>query len=1304
MKPKKQLGTRLQAIKECRYPTHKVVHELFEEQVAKHSSDTAVVCEEKSLSYKALNEKSNQLAHYLREAKQVNPDDLIAVLCDRSIEMMVCILGILKAGGAYVPLDPSYPSKRIKYILENSKAPIVLTKKCLTRNLPETNAEIVLVDVDDDVTFICYPTSNLSNVTQPRNLIYVMYTSGTTGNPKGVMIEHEGCVVRLLHMIRENEMSPADHFLCILNFAFDASFANIFCTLLCGSTLYITKHSFDITEIKTMLFRHHITICHFVPSQFSLLKQHVDFNQLHWLTKLIFSGEAFDSKLFDSLLDKQKLILNYYGPTEAGEVTLNKFKLKDLSKQFINGHCILGSAFDQSDLFVLDKDACILSDRKDSEGELGIAGVALARGYLNKPALTAKKFVDISHYTKDKKTYDKQRVYKTGDLVKYRNGKLIYINRIDNQIKLRGIRVELNEIEIAIREHPAIRDVIVMARKDTANDQKLVAYVLLTQHSLPLRELRAYLKDKLPIYMIPSALIKLASFPLTLTGKVDKAALPKPIYNSNENLISPQTNTEKKLVDIWKKVLKVQQIGANDDFFHLGGDSLIATKMAVEILEYYNVRLGIEDILTNTTIADLASKIDSLPRTKNSNAAPLSYRKRSIDVPLTASQNQIWLHMQEANNLPIYNENFTIIIHEKIDLLALEKSINAMVEHHTIFRSRFYSLEGGPAQKVVPHVYFKINYVDFSSVKNYQKSFEQYDEICTQTAKKPFDLQNENPIRFICAKFNDCLYKLFIVVHHIACDGITIAQIFLSSLTEIYQHFSKGAIPNIPQKSPQYIDYAIWAKDQGVKVTQEERFWRKNLEGCQDISFGKNTVSKNFTGGKEVLDLGETLTEKLLDFSYEQGMSRFTILMAVFNVLLFKITGQTDIVVLSPVSLRNRKWLEPIAGNFLNSVLFRNKLTSYATFHDFLAKVHKNALEIYKYQEFPLQKIASLFKNKAPISVGLSIEPAAAGIRDNWDLKQLEVDTGTTKFSLSIELNEKPKNVTGYLRYSKDIFEQSFIHRLAIYFKNILATVVANPCVKILDINIFDQQERHQLLFQWNDTTKEYPAHKTVHELFEEQAKQHASKTAMVCGKKSLSYKAFNEKANQLAHYLRKEKQTTPDNLIAVLCDRSIEMMVCILGILKAGGAYVPLDPDYPTERIKHILEDTKTSVVLTKKGLTKNLPATSAEIVFLDDDTMLKRYPTSNLTHVTQSDNLMYVMYTSGTTGKPKGVMIEHKNVSRLILAQTYISISSTSVLAQASNASFDAATFEIWGALLHGAKLVIISKKTLLIYQRLQ
>ncbi len=1285
------------------YPKEKCIHQLFEEQVEKTPDNIALVYENDKITYQELNKKANQLAHYLKQLG-VKPDTLVGVCVERSIEMFIGLLGILKAGGAYVPLDANYPLERINYIIEDTQIGILLTETKLQEKF--LNQEINLICLDSDgLTIIKEKHNNLkSELRSSLDLAYVIYTSGSTGKPKGVTVSHQS-VNRLICNTNYIQIKESDRIAQISNHSFDAATFEIWGALLSGASLIIIEKELALSPQKLSQYiqKNKITILFLTTALFNQISSIYPqaFSQLKYL---LFGGESVEPKWVKEILNKGKPqnLLHVYGPTENTTFS-TWYQVETISEMTT---VPIGRPISNTQIYILD--SYLQPVPIGVTGEIYLGGDGLARGYLNRPKLTAEKFIA--------NPFGEGKLYKTGDLAKYlHDGNIEYIGRIDNQVKIRGFRIELGEIEATLNQSPNIKQTIVISREYQSGDKRLVAYIIPHLNSSPTQtELRSFLQEKLPEYMIPSVFVTLDSFPLTPNGKIDRKALPEPQIKREEAIIKPTTATEEIIASIWNQLLEVEA-SIKDNFFTLGGNSLLATQLISRIGDTFNLEISLKSLFENPTINQLSSLIDN-QRKPEEKLPSLEKIKQTEDIQISFAQSRLWFLEQLEEIAGVYNISIAFKLQGNLDIEILEKALNILCKRHESLRTGFEKREGIAVQKISKEVKIKISLVDLKESSNIEKE-RATKELIKAEQVQGFNLEIAPLLRVKLIIVSDTSYILLLTIHHIISDGWSLG-IMTKELSIIYQSLLNKKAIKLPSLSIEYTDFSQWQRQwlQGENSAKQLNYWQKQLSGIPPvlelpIKQARPPV-QTFLGSHKKFSIGKEITQELKKLSEDNRVTLFMTLIAAFGVLLSGYTHQDDLVMGSPIANRNQSQIESIIGFFANTLPLRIDIKNNPKFSELLERVRVTCLDAYAHQDIPFEKLVEELNPERNLSYNPLFQVMFA--LQNVPQSTLEIPEVTTeiipierhfsKFDLSLFITETEAGLTGEFEYNTDLFEPETIERLAKHYQTLLQGIIENPERKVKQLPLLTPQEKTQILVEWNNTVTDYPKEKCIHQLFEEQVEKTPDNIAVIDQDKKITYQELNKKANQLAHYL-KQLGVKPDTLVGVCVERSIEMFIGLLGILKAGGAYVPLDANYPLERINYIIEDTQIGILLTETKLQEKFLNQEINLICLDSDglTIIKEKHNNLKSELRSSLDLAYVIYTSGSTGKPKGVTVSHQSVNRLICNTNYIQIKESDRIAQISNHSFDAATFEIWGALLSGASLIIIEKELALSPQKL-
>jgi len=1298
----------------------KTIQELFEEQVLLTPDKVAAVFEKSCLTYDVLNKKANQLAYHLR-AKGVKQETLVAICVGRSLDLVVGLIGILKAGGAYVPLDPSYPTDRLKFILKDTQTPILLTQSNFKQMFEDYHGKVIFLDEPwNDSSIDC--DENLDPISKPNHLAYVIYTSGTTGTPKGVLTEHHSITSKLLHLIHTHNINSTLNIAAKIPLVFDPSLREIFLALLSGAKLIIIPDEVykDMEKLKEFFIKTEINLFVFVPSHLQAfldsLKENKMASEVAAKIKILYvCGEVLSPKLVMNIKDffPNIIIKNQYGPTEC---CMFSFEFDARSANLFNKTIPIGSSLYNTTFYILDKN---LNRVPIGEiGELYIGGEGLARGYLNNPSLTAEKFVanPFTKANKNKLNSNETRLYKTGDLVReLSDGNLEYIGRNDFQVKFRGFRIELGEIEDCMRNHPLVKNVVVILREDKPQFKQLVAYWISNKKkntketSKSISKIREFLTKELPDYMIPAIFVQLETMPLTPNGKIDRETLPIPVVgNQLTEYEPPQSEIEKKLAKIWSEVLHVEKVGRNDNFFSLGGHSLLATQIIARIRRDLNIEFPLHSLFEDSILKRFANKLKKFEGKAVRKIKPeLKHELRPLKIPLSFAQSRLWFLEKLIPNSSLYNIADAIILKGEIHVDNLERALNEIVARHEVLRTSLPEIEEQAIQKIIDKLYLPLVYEDLTSFdESIRYAIAQ--EKGQLEKELPFNLDKGPLIRWKLIKLKSFEYLFLITVHHIVFDGWS-KDVFYQELSTLYNNFNKGKPSPLKPLSIQYVDYTLWQRQwlQGEVLDKQLSYWKEQLSGIPELinlPIDRARPSEEaYKGATFKFKIPASLAEKITKLSETQSTTMFMTLLAVFQVLLYRYTQQDDIVTGTPIAHRQEIEIENLIGFFVNTLVIHGRLGENTSFIEFLQQIRETTLGAYAHQDVPFEQLVEQLE----VSRSLSYHPlfqvmfvfqAEDSFNSKLTLNNVEIDswdteTTTSKFDLTLNIIDYGirQGMSCFFEYNTDIFDKLTLERMAKCYLTLLEGIVNSPAQKIGKLPFLSHEEEQKIIVQCNFSDVSYQKDKTIHELFEAQVKRNPHHVALTYEEKSLTYQELNEHSNQLAHLLRKEG-VMPDTLVAIICERSLEMMIGILGILKAGGAYVPIEPTSPLDRLQFILEDTKSSILLTQEHLVNQLSKISVKKILINN-LHNQNLPTDNPSPVVKPSHLAYIIYTSGSTGMPKGVMIPHCNVHRLFSATVeWYKFNEHDVWTLFHSYAFDFSVWEIWGALLYGGRLVVV------------
>ncbi|NRT44807.1 amino acid adenylation domain-containing protein/non-ribosomal peptide synthase protein (TIGR01720 family) [Clostridium beijerinckii] len=1262
------------------YPKDKTIQELFEEQVEKTPDNIAVVFEDEKLTYRELNERSNSLARVLRD-KGVKADSIVGIMVERSLEMIIGIMGILKAGGAYLPIDPSYPKERIEYMLKDSGCRVLLSKDDLLEAI-EFDGE--MIDLFNKI-FYMNDSTNLTKINNSINLAYIIYTSGTTGNPKGAMIEHRSLVNRLNWMQRKYPISEKDTILQKTTYTFDVSVWEILWWSLAGAkvcmlTPYGEKDPMKVIE---MIEKYKVTTMHFVPSMLDVFLYCVEENRnsinLSSLRQVFSSGEVLNFKQvskFYKEFETGKKLINLYGPTEA-TIDVSYFDCCNDNKKIIP----IGKPIDNTELYILKNTELVPIG---VAGELYIAGHGLARGYLNRPELTAEKFIDNPFELGTK-------MYKTGDLARWLpDGNIEFLGRIDNQVKIRGFRIELGEIENRLVENENIKEATVLVKENKDGEKYICAYVV-SENSLEELDLRNYLRETLPEYMIPAYFVKLEKMPLTTNGKIDRGVLPEPSLNATlTEYEAPRNEIEEILASIWSEVLGIEKVGINDNFFELGGHSLKATVLISKIHKELNKEVPLKELFRFPTIKELSKYIESTeenPYSMIEKAEVKEYYEAS------SAQKRMYLLQQFNKDSTAYNMPAIFKLEGEVNKEKLEAVFKKLVERHENLRTCFKTIDGEIVQIIKTDNEFKLTYINTnSSIENILSDFI-----------KPFDLEKDSMLRAELVEVGEINY-LLIDMHHIISDGIS-KNIIEREFADLYND------KDLEPLKLQYKDFSEWQNNflKSKEMKKQEEYWLNVFSDeipvlNMPIDY-KRPVMQSFEGDSVGSEVDEEIVLGLKKLTKETGTTMHMVLLSAFNIILSKYTGQEDIIVGTPVAGRPHADLENIMGLFVNTLALRNKPEGNKKYIDFLKEVKEDSLKAYENQSYQLETLIDKLEVKRDMSrnplfdVMFNIASTLNNEKIDLDglfLKPYDNSNRTSKFDMTLNAIENDEKINLSIQYCTKLFKEETIKRFINHYLNILKVIIENREIELKEMDILSEEERNQILYEFNDTKADYPKDKTIQELFEEQVEKTPDNIAIVFEDKKLTYRELNEKSNSLARLLR-EKGVRPNSIVGIMVERSPEMIIGIMGILKSGGAYLPIDPMLPKSRIEYMLNDSSSNILLSEKRLIEGIDYCGELVDIYVEKSYIKAY--ENLDLINKSTDLSYIIYTSGTTGEPKGVMIEHKSVCNLVfglIKKVYSIYKDELKVGFISPYYFDASVKQIFTTLLNGHSLYISDENT--------
>ena len=1269
------------------------LHQLIEASAVRTPTAPALSVAGETLDYATLNRRANRLARRLRAAG-VGPDVLVGIAVERGVELVVGLLAILKAGGAYVPMDPEYPAERLAHMVEDSGAQLVLTQAHL-RGALALPAGVAALELQAGEDWLAeFDGDNLDNLAAPGNLAYVIYTSGSTGKPKGVGVRHDGVLNFLASMLKQPGIDAHDRVLSLTSLSFDIAGLELYGSLLAGACIVLVERATarDPQALLAAIEAERVSVVQATPSTWRML---LDSPQAASLAgcKALCGGEALAPDLAARLIERCGHVWNLYGPTET--TIWSALHYLDAGSPQV----LLGRPLDNTALLVLDAD--LQPVPVGVAGELYIGGAGLARGYHQRPGLTAERFL-ASPFA------DGERIYRTGDLARFDGqGRLEYIGRADHQVKIRGFRIELGEIEAQLLARAEVREAAVVAR-DTGLGTQLVGYLVPADAALveageaqqALREtLRAALGEALPEFMVPAQLMLLARMPLTPNGKLDRKALPAPDASlAQARYQAPRSELECQLAQIWAEVLKLEKVGLADNFFELGGHSLLATQVISRVTQGLAIEVPLRTLFEHATLGAFAQAVG---RVASKPVAAITRVARDQDLPLSFAQQRQWLLWQFAPDSTAYTIPAVLRLRGALDVAALERSFAALVERHESLRTTFRQTAEGPLQVIQDAVSVAM------PVRALQGATEaQVEAQIKQLLQRPFDLATGPLLRVELLRLSEEEHVLVMTQHHIVSDAWSMQRL-VEELVALYDAFSQGQAAQLPALPIQYLDYAVWQRQWLAEGEQARQlaYWTAKLGGEQPVlelpTDRPRPAAQSYRGARHALHLAPALADGLRQLAQREQVTLFMLLLASFQALLHRYSGQADIRVGVPIANRTRLETEGVVGFFVNTQVLKAEVDGQASFQALLQQVRNAALEAQAHQDLPFEQLVEALQPERSLSHSPLFQvmfnhqrvAAAMAAPHGLQVEALGWDSHSTQFDLSLNTFEGEQGLSASLVYATDLFDAVSIERLGAHWQQLLQGLVADVQAPLGQLTLLAPAEREQALHGWNATGRDYDLALSVPQRFEAQVAATPQAPALMFADQQLSYAELNARANRLARELVAQGATA-DALVGIAVERSVEMVVGLLAILKAGAAYVPLDPEYPRERLAYMIEDSGIDLLLTQAHLLAELPLGEGvrSLVLDQPDAWLAGHGDSNLGLVPAPQQLAYVIYTSGSTGKPKGAGNRHDAlVNRLCWMQEAYGLTAADSVLQKTPFSFDVSVWEFFWPLITGARLVV-------------
>ncbi len=1275
------------------YPKNQCFQDLFTDQVKLNLNKPAVIQGNESLSYTELDILSNQLAHKLIKLG-VGPEIPVGVYVERSPKMIVGILAVLKAGGAFLPIDMDYPGERINLMLKDAQVPILLTQNNLQSKIRDYQGHTVCLDIEWD-SVREEPKNQPSVRIEPQNLAYIIYTSGSTGRPKGVMMSHEAVVSHSIDICKRYELTPEDRVLQFSSISFDISLEQIFTTLAAGSSLVLRdKNIWTPYQFSQKCVELGLSVVNLPTNYWGEIVQ-------EWYTRpeiipdsnlrlVIVGGEQMPAEkvgMWEQLPLEDIILLNAYGPAETA-MTSTLYEVSGKGTKSADLKVIpVGKPLANRRIYILDENMHPLPI--GVKGEIFIGGIPLARGYINNSKLTKDKFIRDPYYH----NYGKM-LYKTGDMGKLLcDGNIEVLGRKDDQTKIRGHRIDIGEIEVVLNKCDNIKNSIVVVKNGVANDKYLVAFYDSLSHGTNNQcSIRGFLRKKLPEYMIPSYFIQLGSLPLSPNGKIDRKSLENMEIKVefDEEYQKPYNTIQQKLVSIWRKILGTDGVGINHHFFEIGGQSLKAITLVSEIHREFEVELPLGNIFAFPTIKELAVIIEEMMGKKETyEAIRLAPPQEYYEV--SPAQKSMYIVSQLNGASTNYNITGAVFLEGEVNIVQIEKALQALINRHESLRTSFKQVQGKIVQKIHQNPEWNMQHL-YADEQNFESVVE--------TFIRPFDLEKGPLFRAaIVEVLPSSKYLLVYDMHHIISDGLSMG-ILIREFASLYQK------NNLPDVRIQYKDFSNWQN----KMIESGNWKLKELYWLE--IFSKEIPLLNlptdyprldepmFEGDVVQFNLDAYYTSKLNEISSRKGATLYSLLLSAFNILLFKYSGQEDIIIGSPVAGRLNSELENVVGMFVNTLALRNYPTSEKRFEDFLKEVASHTLQALEHQEYSFEMLVDKLQlrknvNRHPLFDVMfafeNVDAVRAEIGD-FEIKPYEYTNRTSKFDLELKVTEQDGQLRFIFEYSTGLFRKETIERMAEHFVKIMDTIIEDITIPIEEIDLVTMKEKNRIGV-FNNTDTLYPEEKTIKRIFEELVEKHPNRTAVVFGQRTITYKELNDKANQLAKHLIK-KGAGSDTVIALLAEPSIEMIIGLWSIIKSGAIYLPLDPEFPLERINSMIEDSDTILLLTQSHLVTSNDFT-CEVMELEDKSLFFECP-SNIEERSTVDNPIYIIYTSGTTGLPKGVPIKNQSLVNYISWFTReASITYRDKTLLLSSFAFDLGYTSLYTALLNGCELHLVPKE---------
>jgi amino acid adenylation domain-containing protein/non-ribosomal peptide synthase protein (TIGR01720 family) len=1254
----------------------------------------AVVHENESVTYGELERRTNQLGHHL-QGQGVGAEVCVGVCLERGVELAIALLGVLKAGGSYVPLDPEYPPERLRYMVADCTPAMLITRPELANWAHGVASKQVHLERDAE-SIQSRPTLAVPSALQPRNLIYTIYTSGSSGQPKGAMNTHGGVSNRLTWMREFYGLQPRDRMLQKTSVSFDVSVSELFGPLVSGACVVVARRGGerDASYLLNVILQEQITIVDLVPSMLEVWVKEPGVAACTSVRLILTGGETLTPTLSrDTRTTLRAQLHNMYGPTEAA-VDVTQWECGSGPED----HGVpIGRPSANTQVYVLLEGLALAPPGVTAE--LYIGGTALGRGYVNRPALTAERFVPHPYGPAG------TRLYRTGDRARWRSdGQLEFLGRVDAQVKVRGYRIELGEVESALRSHDGVAEAVVVIREDDGAGKRLVAYVVPAAGGrVEGRALQRYVSEKLPAYMVPTAVGVVERLPLTRSGKVDRQALAAarlPAAQRDEDGAgeAPRTPLEELVAAVWEEVLGRSGVGREDNFFELGGHSLLATQVVARVRQALEIEVPLRVVFETPTVAAMAAAVEAAKGEGQRRVAPPLKRmpRHGEDLPLSYAQQRLWFLDQLEPGSAVYNVPHTVRLEGRLDVAALEWSLRELARRHEVLRTTFPSVNGTGVQRIAAASDVRMEVVDVNGEDAAQA-------VVRAEAVQGFDLARGPVWRATLVRLAPEDHVLVVVLHHIVSDGWSVS-VMGRELTALYTRYGlAGAGVELEELPVQYGDYTLWQREwlAGEVLPAQVAYWKQQLADLAPLDLPtdyRRPAAPIRAGGRVKVALGAELTHAVEALSRREGVTLFMTLLAAFQVVLARWAGQQDAAVGTPIAGRRHVETEALIGFFVNTLVLRTRWTGNPAFQTVLKQVRGTVLAAYEHQDVPFEKLVEELEptralNRTPlfqIAFGLQNAPGAPLRLGSVKARPIGTDTMTARFDLALDVSTGRQGVTGVVEYATELYAAETVTRLAGHWRAVLERVAEDLTGLVGNIPLLSVAERAEVVEAWNGTEQLLRSERLDEELME-QVGRAPDHVAMVYGDEHVSYRELEWRSGALAEQLR-GLGVCPDDRVLVCLERSGAFVEALVAIVRAGAAYVPMNPEDPAPRLQWLAACTQARVVVTRRQVAERLPPLADQILCVDEPRPSEtrgahRHDTGSV----DGASLAYVLFTSGSTGQPKGVEVGHRAVMRLVKEDRAYVLGREDVSLMVSAVTFDASTFEIWGALLNGGRLEI-------------